>query len=271
MRWKAARPPADQAGGPLESHGSRSDGPADLPRSPTTHPSHRRRRSRAVDTRHLPAPSRIADRRMAPPGTSQGAARGHPGDLGRRSSQRSVATGVSCVDVPSCGRRAGDFRRRADDFSPGAGPGVHARAVLPPQHDVPAVDSKRRCSDRADPQKRRASGLVAVDALSSAGLTGSLSDESDPAGEAGGRIGCGTITQSEEGLARPSSPPHEELDGPFMPFRGCPCAERTQVPPPAGLRIGLPRIQTILAGCELPDHVRLPRRWRARPVPSGIG
>ena len=59
--------------------------------------------------------------------------------------------------------------------------------------------------------------------------------------------------------ARRSSPPLEELDGPFMPFRGCPCAERTQVPPPAGLRIGLLRVQAIFAGCELPNHVRLPR------------
>ena len=77
------------------------------------------------------------------------------------------------------------------------------------------------------------------------------------AGQPGERR-CADRSQ-QKSFARQSSPPLEKLDRPLMPFRGCPCAERTQVPPPAGLRIGLLRVQAIFAGCELPNHVRLPR------------
>ena len=46
----------------------------------------------------------------------------------------------------------------------------------------------------------------------------------------------------------------EELDRPFVLLGGAAARERAQVAAPAGLRIELPRIETVPARCQLPNH-----------------
>src|SRR5687768_12291325 len=48
--------------------------------------------------------------------------------------------------------------------------------------------------------------------------------------------------------------PLEELDGALVLLRRRACVERAEVPPPAGFRVLLARVQAVLAGLELSDH-----------------
>src|SRR5262245_44416849 len=88
------------------------------------------------------------------------------------------------------------------------------------------------------------------------------------------------LSQPSAVLTRPSphlgqytgSLPLEELNGAFVAFGGGPRRERAEIPPTAGLRVLLARIQAVLAGRQLPDHAvasSIDRMCRSPPVRSG--